>query len=268
MFIESCSLGCMSGAGGGIVNAQIINTFQNVRLRFTFSEPVDLSSVNGVSFRVVNISDGTMAGGSYSLDPFDARTLFFTPDLTFDASGAPIFGFEPDTAYLLFMPGTAQGDPGPFLQSVGGVPNLSRFESTIFTDQGLAPSVQPLCDPEPNSVGAGAVFGPIGSNSIAADELDFILRDAPPLVPVLLFGGTEPRQAPLGEGVRSVGGAVRRLVVSMTDSTEALAGDLELGPLALTPGATRFFQVWYRDRDPVGVPNTNLSGAASVVFFP
>ena len=59
MHVVSCSLGCTNGNGGEQVFCSIINTFQNQEISVSFSEPIDLFSVNSSSFRVVNVANGT-----------------------------------------------------------------------------------------------------------------------------------------------------------------------------------------------------------------
>jgi len=137
LYIVACSLACTSGSGGEQVSCSIVNTYRNQELSILFSDPVDLSSINSSSFRVVNPDNGTSPTGQFFLDPFDARRLIFRPSLTFDQNGNPIYGFDPFTTYEINIPGTAQGDSPPFVQSLAGKPNQSRLLCTVFTSQGI-----------------------------------------------------------------------------------------------------------------------------------
>ncbi len=141
MFVDSCSLGCTNGRGGEQVFCSIVNTYQNQEVSILFSEDVDLSSVSASSFRVVNVANGTTPVGTFLIDPFTPKRLIFRPDLTFDLLGNPEFGLEPDTSYQITLPGEAQGDTPPFIQSVGGRNNQSRVDCTILTDQGIVDPV-------------------------------------------------------------------------------------------------------------------------------
>ena len=150
MFVVSCSLGCTNGLGGDQVFCSIVNTFQNQELSILFSEPIDLFTVNTSSFRVVNVANGTSPSGQFFLDPLEPRRLIFRPSLSFDDNGNPIFGFQENTSYQITIPGTAQGDGPPFIQSQGGRSNLGRMQCTILTSEGIidpvpgAPSVKIL----------------------------------------------------------------------------------------------------------------------------
>jgi hypothetical protein len=141
MFVESCSLGCTNGKGGEQVFCAIVNTYQNQEISILFSEDVDLASVSASSFRVVNVANGTTPVGTFLIDPFNAKRLVFRPDLSFDLLGNPEFGLEPDTSYQITLPGEAQGDTPPFIESIGGRRNQSRVDCTILTDQGIVDPV-------------------------------------------------------------------------------------------------------------------------------
>lgn len=137
MFIEQCSLGCSNGQGGSQVSCSVVNVGRNVEITVLFSEAVQLGSVNSGTFRIINTSNGSVPVGTYSLDPVNPRRLIFRPALTFDTVGNPIFALADNETYQVTIPGVAQGDPGPFIQSVGGKPNESRLQCTIRTTEGL-----------------------------------------------------------------------------------------------------------------------------------
>ncbi|MEE8468637.1 MAG: hypothetical protein V3T22_09290 [Planctomycetota bacterium] len=152
LFVLTCSLGCTNGIGGEQVFCSIVNTHRNLEISIRFSEEVDLFSVNSSSFRVVNVENGTTPTGQFFLDPLNPSKLVFRPALSFDQNGNPIFGFDPNTSYQISIPGVAQGDPPPYIQSIDGRANQSRMQCTIFTSEGIidpvpgAPSVQMFVD--------------------------------------------------------------------------------------------------------------------------
>ncbi|MFT4538353.1 MAG: hypothetical protein ACI841_000772 [Planctomycetota bacterium] len=137
LYIEACSLGCTGGNDGAAVSCTIVNTFRNQEIAVLFSAPVEQSTVNASSFRVVDVSNGTTPIGEFFVDVLNPRRLVFRPELTFGVDGVPNFGFEPFTTYEVTIPGEAQGDAGPFIRSTKGRNNQSRLQCTIFTDQGV-----------------------------------------------------------------------------------------------------------------------------------
>ncbi|MBM3853189.1 MAG: hypothetical protein FJ399_08525 [Verrucomicrobia bacterium] len=153
MFIQSCTLGCSNGENGSQVSCGIINTFQNQDISISFSQPVSLASlaVNN-SFQVVDTVSGSLPAGTRLVDLNNPNRAIFRPRLAFDAQGNPSFGFSSTSSYQIRIPGTTQGDAGPFVTSVEGQQNQSRLLCTITTDQGLidpvpgAPSVDILVD--------------------------------------------------------------------------------------------------------------------------
>jgi len=137
MYIESCSLGCNNGEAGDQIFCTLINTYQNQEVSVVFSESVDMSTVTPTTFRVVKVSNGTSPLGTYLQDPNNPRRVIFRPDLSFDELGNPLFGFEPDTAYAINIPGANQGDAPPFIRAANGKLNSTRLQCTILTDQGI-----------------------------------------------------------------------------------------------------------------------------------
>ncbi|MCP5022707.1 MAG: Ig-like domain-containing protein, partial [bacterium] len=136
LFIRSCSLGCSDGSNGAQITCQVTNTVQNTEISVLFSEPVDLGSVSASSFRVVNVDNGTTPVGEYFLDPVNPKRVIYRPALTFDVlTGNPTFGFDPNTAYGITIPGELQGDTAPFIQSTTGKVNQSRLQCTILTTE-------------------------------------------------------------------------------------------------------------------------------------
>ena len=144
LFIETCSLGCTGGNDGTAVSCTIVNTYRNQEITVLFSVPVDESTVNASSFRVVDVANGTTPIGEFFVDQLNPRRLVFRPELSFGSDGVPHFGFKPFTTYEITIPGEAQGDAGPFILSRKGRRNQSRLQCTIFTSEGII-------DPVPGS---------------------------------------------------------------------------------------------------------------------
>lgn len=162
MFVETCSLGCSSGAGGSQVSCAIVSTSVNNELSIYFSEAVDPNSISSTTFQLIDVNSGQVPVGSRFVDPNNPRRVVFRPLITFDAAGSPSFGFEPNKTYRITIPGQAQGDNPPFITSVGQKFNRSRMQCDIQTNQGVidivpgAPVVSVFVDlaipgtPDPN----------------------------------------------------------------------------------------------------------------------
>jgi hypothetical protein len=133
LYIESCSLGCGDGQGGNQVACSIDLVGINPELVVLFSGPVDLQSVDNQSFQVQNANDGSIPAFDYALDPLNSNRLIARPSLSLDSAGNPVFALEPNETYLIKIPGTAQGDDGPFVHANGGGPNESRLSCTVQT---------------------------------------------------------------------------------------------------------------------------------------
>lgn len=137
LFIESCSLGCGSGAGGNQVSCAIVNVGRNVEISVLFSEPLDPGSIDNSTFRVINTTTGQVPPMSFSVDPLDPRRLIARPTLTFDTLGNPVFALDENETYEVRIPGEAQDPVGPFIRSRGGRRNQSRLQCTIRTTEGV-----------------------------------------------------------------------------------------------------------------------------------
>jgi hypothetical protein len=121
-----------------------------------------------------------------------------------------------------------------------------------------------------NSTGAGALLQASGSASVAADDLVFHgLQLRPNALSILVQGSLVIAPVPFGDGLRCVGGTLKRLDVAAADA----GGGVTFGPgLAATGGwtggSTFAFQAYYRDPfGPCGA-NFNVSSALSIVFQP
>jgi len=137
MFVDTCSLGCSSGAGGNQVSCSTVATSVNNEISVYFSQPVAENSVSSSTFQLIDVNTGQVPVGQRLVDPFNPRRVIFRPSVTFDASGNPSFGFDEDTTYRITIKGQGQGDNPPYITSQGGKANRSRMVCDIQTSQGI-----------------------------------------------------------------------------------------------------------------------------------
>lgn len=137
LFIESCSLACTNGTGGASVFCGVVNVTENQEISILFSRPIMPSSVSSATLQVIDVGNGTAPEGLRFVDPLDPRRVVFRPSITF-ANGGVEFSFKRNRSYEIRIPGAAQGDPGPFITSLGGRPNQSRLVCSVFTSEGVA----------------------------------------------------------------------------------------------------------------------------------
>jgi hypothetical protein len=124
-----------------------------------------------------------------------------------------------------------------------------------------------------NSGNQGGLAFTVGSTRVSADDLLIAASRLIPGQPAILFSGMHSLNGgaglPFGDGLRCVGGSVRRLGVRLPDS----AGTALWGPgLAASggwgPGDSRYLQCWYSDpQGPCG-STVNLSNGVSVTLQP
>lgn len=133
MFVETCSLGCDGGQGGTQVPCAIVNYAVNQDIYVYFSEAVDPTSLNGSSFKIQDQNSGSIPVGLRFVDALNPRKVIFRPSVTFASDGSATFSFVPGATYSVFIPGTAQGDAGPFIKSLGGKQNESRLQCQLLT---------------------------------------------------------------------------------------------------------------------------------------
>jgi len=195
--------------------------------------------------------------------------------------------------------------PGIVLHSNDGShPNLSGsylaacvFYAKLFDespvgltyDAGLAPStaqflqevaqytafcgIELYCDALPNSAGPGATLNYSGSPSLSDNSLTLEVSGLPPTGSGLFFFGSNQVSLPFGDGVRCVGGVLRRMVPMQSDGAGTVQKTLDFqsppfasGPLQAAVGRTLNFQYWYRDAAGPGGSGYNVSSALAATL--
>lgn len=99
-----------------------------------------------------------------------------------------------------------------------------------------------------NSQGVGAGLFAVGSASVAADDLSFVLSHALPGQTGMLVQGMSRIAIPFKDGVLCMGPETRRmeaLVTNQYGTAQTTGSIVTAGNLA--PGRTRHYQAWYRD---------------------
>jgi hypothetical protein len=135
MSIVACSLGCSSTLSGAI-SCGVNQVYVNQELTVEFSQPVDPTSLNSLSFRVVS-QTGSSPSGQYSVDPANSRRAIFRPLVSFGSDGLPQFGLDPALTYTLKVPAFTAGDLGFFVRSVGGSKNTTELNCSVVPSLGV-----------------------------------------------------------------------------------------------------------------------------------
>jgi kelch-like protein 20 len=120
------------------------------------------------------------------------------------------------------------------------------------------------CAAKPNSTGAAATIGALGSSSLAANDL--VLRaEHLPDKPFLFLHGKTQIQAPFGDGFLCTGGGVKRLGPVGVATGGLAQTSVDLPSAGITTPGVRNFQCWFRDL-PAGGKGANTSDALAITF--
>jgi hypothetical protein len=138
--VSTCSLGC-SGQGGGQILCGVVGIAENQEVTLLFTSPVDPGSISKESFVVREAVGGASAAGSRFVDPTNPNRLIFRPKLTIGPAGETIFGFESGKSYEVYLNGTVQKDPKPFVESADGRENETRVACTVQASQGIVDTI-------------------------------------------------------------------------------------------------------------------------------
>ncbi len=117
-----------------------------------------------------------------------------------------------------------------------------------------------------NSTGSPAVIRAFGSESLAANELVLEALSVPN-TPFLFLRGTQPAQAPFGDGSLCVGGDITRIAPGGQASRNLARATLDLPSIGVHSPGVQYFQCWFRDPTILGA-GFNTSNALSITFVP
>jgi hypothetical protein len=149
--------------------------------------------------------------------------------------------------------------PGDVLVQRNGTGNsaLSNAWPDDLESDGPPPptcGVQNYCAFLPNSAGLGAQMFHFGSASVAANDLQVEAIGCPPNKPGVFFFGPTQISVLFGDGLRCVGGTVKRLGVIQTDvfgfanmAIDVTSPTFTTSAAPAIPGSVTNFQFWYRD---------------------
>ncbi len=171
LLIVSCSLGCTGSGPGGVgqISCGIQDVFVNGELRIGFSGPVAESSLTVFTIQVTD-STGKTPPADRFVEPSDPTVVVYRPKLTFDSSGAPVFGLSEGVTYTIKLPGLVEDGPsGPFVESASGAPNRHRMLCTVEASLGIL-------DAKPGAPTATVTVDKvIGYDPVTGDPNDFEL---------------------------------------------------------------------------------------------
>jgi len=123
------------------------------------------------------------------------------------------------------------------------------------------------CSLSPNSVGPGASIWASGSTSLSQADLVLRAMACPPNRPGLFFYGNLAANLPFGNGVRCLGGTIRRRPALLIDASGSAAQPFDYSSSPIAAGSSWNFQFWFRD--PLGGGAFfNLSDAIRFDFVP
>lgn len=179
-----------------------------------------------------------------------------------DALGGTV-GTDDDLLYTRNM--IPRSDVGViFCQGAAEVGNASACpcgnDSSILSYEGCV-----------NSTGLGAVAGIVGTTAVSFPTRVITAANLIPGGPVLLFEGTsvvnQGYGSAFGDGLRCIGGTVRRLGVATAGGTGNAS--LAFSTAGQVAGTTRYYQGWYRDTlAACGAGLFNLSSAEARAWSP
>ena len=154
--------------------------------------------------------------------------------------------------------------PSVFCVRDGFNSELSAIIYAVGSEQG-----DPFCSAQPNSLGQVATLTPLGSSSVARNDLLLGVEHGVPGAFGVVLYGTQQTSLPLGSGTRCVEPVTTLVPAGRFSSAGTLLTSLDFGvdPLltditSMVP-VTMNFQVWYRDGQ-----QSNLSDAREIQFAP
>lgn len=120
-----------------------------------------------------------------------------------------------------------------------------------------------------NSQGHGAILFATGSASFAADDLVFHASQGRPNMPTMLLQGATTIAVPFRDGILCAGSPTERVERPILDASGAgsTVESIVTNGGVPGPGATRHYQLWYRDPNltPCGT-GSNFTNAVTIVW--
>lgn len=152
---------------------------------------------------------------------------------------------------------------------IGNFDNFDKDTPGADNDCSFDPAFEIYCVSFPNSVSVdGAQIGWTGSGSVAANDTTLTVADVPDNFGLFLMAPQEDLVLPFGDGALCLGGRIDRLLPLTKAAGNANSRALDFtsaGPESqIVPGATWFFQFWYRD--PGQGSESNVSNALQATF--
>jgi hypothetical protein len=143
--------------------------------------------------------------------------------------------------------------------------------TSVFINQESNCSFVKYGTPVANSTGLPAEIGYSGTTSISHNDWNLKTTQCPHNKTCLyIYGTAQIAPVPFGDGVREIGGTIKRMATTTTDANgnQSFHADFTTAPLnTLVPGNTRYFMLWYRD--PTGGPSGyNGSSALQATICP
>ncbi|MFT5049540.1 MAG: hypothetical protein ACI8QZ_000933 [Chlamydiales bacterium] len=265
-YLTENGLGNTDVDGGGVrlISPALDTTGLGIAIQYAYY--LTLTNEDGTDALLVEWSSNGTSGPwiqieRHTTDANGWRTSLITP-AELMASGV---SFSADTRVRF----TANDDGSASIVEAG----VDTFEITTLDCFGGG--AEPYCATSPNSAGAGAVITSFGSVSISANNFVLVTGAAIPNGSGLFYYGPNQVQAPFGDGLRCVGGAVRRLypiltadgIGSVIRPMDFTAAPANAGSHMITIGSTWNFQYWFRD-GAAGMSGFNLSNGLGVTFTP
>ena len=243
----------------------------------SFWEYEDGSNVTLESTLVAPVSAGEPHHFALTRDASAMQVRFYVDGVQL---GAPVpFNRLPTSGArgMLYL-GAAPVDEQAAIAGFDGVIDSVRiYNETLSAAEvaALASSCAPrvYCSTSPNSTGAGALIGSVGTPSLSANSFSLTVTAASSNKPGIFYYGPNQLQLPFGDGLRCVGAGsvgVFRLPVVFTDLFGDVSHALDFsvaGTLSdnIQAGELWNFQFWYRD-PAAGGATFNLSDALEVTF--
>ena len=178
------------------------------------------------------------------------------------------------SAYRIVKPnaGASGSDSFTFRASTpSGQSNVATV-TLVYDAPPTCPAPVNYCTSTPNSTGGSAIIGWSGSTSIGANDLTLEAYGLPANKLGIFIFGANAVQTPLANGFLCVGSPFQRLGTTQSGifGDVAMTLDFTLPPFSTTPGAiatgaTRKFQLWYRD-PAAGGGFSNLTDGLSVTL--